>query len=126
MEEPTRTPETNKQKPSFLLTEQEEKQYQERSEEKALARKQQYKKWAIFTLMGLVFLGCMYLLFGGNTTEEDPKKDINELVPQAKENVLPSDKEFENHNFQIRNTLIYNIIKTLKNSYLYADSYAFY
>lgn len=93
MEEPTNTPETTKQRPSFLLTEEEEKQHQERNEEKALARKQQYKKWAIFTLMGLVFLGCMYLLFGGNTTEEDPKKDINELVPQAKENVLPSDKE---------------------------------
>lgn len=93
MEEQANTQESAKQKPIFLLTEEEEKQYQERSEEKTLARKQQYKKWAIFSLMGFVFLGCMYLLFGGNNIQEEPQKGINELVPQAKEVLLPSDKE---------------------------------
>ena len=92
MKELNPTSETETRKSSILLTEEEEKQYEQQSEEKALARKQQYKKWLVFTLMGLVFLGCMYLLFGNNT-EENTQKDVNELVPQAEENLLPNDKE---------------------------------
>ncbi|WGU67963.1 hypothetical protein QIU18_02575 [Capnocytophaga canimorsus] len=65
MENHNNTQPSAKQKISVLLTEEEEKQYEQQSQEKALARKQQYKKWLVFTLMGLVFLGCMYLLFGG-------------------------------------------------------------
>ncbi|MDO4229659.1 MAG: conjugative transposon protein TraM [Capnocytophaga sp.] len=93
MENHTNTQQSAKQKISVLLTEEEEKQYEQQNEEKTFARKQQYKKWLVFTLMGLVFLGCMYLLFGGDTSSEDTKNNIEELVPQAKENVLPSDKE---------------------------------
>ncbi|WP_392420433.1 conjugative transposon protein TraM [Capnocytophaga canis] len=93
MENHNNTQPLAKQKMSVLLTEEEEKQYEQQSQEKALARKQQYKKWLVFTLMGLVFLGCMYLLFGGDTSSENDPKSMDELVPEAKENVLPSDKE---------------------------------
>ncbi len=51
------------------------------------------KKPLIFGLMGIVFMGCMYLLF---KPSPDKKKieniGLNEAVPQATESKLPEDK----------------------------------
>jgi conjugative transposon TraM protein len=79
--------------PSFLVSEEEEKALQERNEEKALAKKQQLKKIVIYALMGIIFLACMYLLFGGGSEQEQTQVGINEVIPQATETLLPSDKE---------------------------------
>ena len=79
--------------PSFLVSEEEEKALQERNEEKALAKKQQLKKIVIYALMGIIFLACMYLLFGGGSEQEQTQVGINEAIPQATETLLPSDKE---------------------------------
>ena len=79
--------------PSFLVSEEEEKALQERNEEKALAKKQQLKKIIIYALMGIIFLACMYLLFGGGSEQEQTQVGINEAIPQATETLLPSDKE---------------------------------
>ena len=79
--------------PSFLVSEEEEKALQERNEEKALAKKQQLKKIIIYALMGIIFLACMYLLFGGGSEQKQTQVGINEAIPQATETLLPSDKE---------------------------------
>ena len=79
--------------PSFLVSEEEEKALQERNEEKALAKKQQLKKIIIYVLMGIIFLACMYLLFGGRSEQDQTQVGINEAIPQATETLLPSDKE---------------------------------
>ncbi|HSH65561.1 MAG TPA: conjugative transposon protein TraM, partial [Bacteroidia bacterium] len=54
---------------------------------------QKLKKPVIFALMGIVFVGCMYLLF---KPSEDKKKietiGLIEAVPQATESKLPDDK----------------------------------
>ena len=79
--------------PSFLVSEEEEKALQERNEEKNLAKKQQLKKIVIYALMGIIFLACMYLLFGVGSEQEQTQVGINEAIPQATETLLPSDKE---------------------------------
>ena len=43
--------------------------------------------------MGIIFLACMYLLFGGGSEQEQTQVGINEAIPQATETLLPSDKE---------------------------------
>ncbi|WP_185965587.1 conjugative transposon protein TraM [Flavobacterium zepuense] len=54
-----------------------------------------FKKPLIFSVMGLLFIGCLYLIFGRNSG--DKAKDvitvgINAAVPQASGDGLPTDK----------------------------------
>ena len=52
------------------------------------------KKPIIFALMGVVFLGCMYLIFKpsfGNKKVED--SGLNDVIPQASEAGLQADKQ---------------------------------
>lgn len=53
------------------------------------------KRPLIFALMGLVFLGCMYLIFSPSGGNDNPLEQvgINDAVPQATDPGLESDKQ---------------------------------
>jgi conjugative transposon TraM protein len=52
------------------------------------------KKLLIFGLMGVVFLGCMYLIFKPNSDKKEIENiGLNDVVPQASEADLQSDKQ---------------------------------
>ena len=57
--------------------------------------KERLKKPLIFSIMGLIFIGCLYLIFGRNG-EKNAKEaidiGINAAVPQASGDGLPTDK----------------------------------
>lgn len=51
------------------------------------------KKPLIFGLMGVVFLGCMYLIFKPDTDKTEIEKvGLNDVVPQATDAGMPADK----------------------------------
>ncbi|MGV4444166.1 hypothetical protein [Ornithobacterium rhinotracheale] len=55
---------TNQEEPekyNVLLTDEKQQAQEEQSEAQREETRKQLKKWLIFALMGLVFLGCMYL-----------------------------------------------------------------
>ncbi len=51
------------------------------------------KKPLIMVLMGIVFLGCLYLIFAPSDKGEDNTSGINGAVPQAKDADLQDDKQ---------------------------------
>lgn len=52
------------------------------------------KKPLIFTLMGIVCIGCMYLIFKPSTDKKQIESPgLNDSVPQASESVLQQDKQ---------------------------------
>ncbi|PIF62640.1 conjugative transposon protein TraM [Flavobacterium sp. 11] len=54
---------------------------------------QKLKKPLIFGLMGVVFLGCMYLIFKPSSEKKEIEKiGLNEVVPQATGAGMPADK----------------------------------
>ena len=54
---------------------------------------QKLKKPLIFGLMGIVFVGCMYLLFKPSADKNKIENiGLNNAVPQATESRLPEDK----------------------------------
>ncbi|GGF14436.1 conjugative transposon protein TraM [Flavobacterium limi] len=55
---------------------------------------ERFKKPLIFTLMGIVCIGCMYLIFKPSTDKKRiENRGLNDSVPQASESVLQADKE---------------------------------
>jgi len=72
------------------------------------------RKPIIFGLMGVVFVGCIYLIFKPSSDVSDVEQlGINELVPQASEEGLQSDKQkayekeiLEQKNQEKRNAMI--------------------
>lgn len=57
--------------------------------------KERLKKPILFGVMGLIFAACLYFIFGrdtGSKTKDEIKIGINEVVPQASEDGLPTDK----------------------------------
>lgn len=57
--------------------------------------KERLKKPVIFGVMGLACAVCLYFIFGqdlGNSTKEEIKTGINDAVPQASGDGLPTDK----------------------------------
>lgn len=72
------------------------------------------RKPIIFGLMGVVFIGCMYLIFKPSSEVKDLEQlGINEVVPQASEEGLQSDKQkayekeiLEQKNQEKRNAMI--------------------
>lgn len=55
--------------------------------------KERLKKPVIFLLMGIVFMGCMYLLFMPSSEERvSEKRGLNDAVPQASEAEMQADK----------------------------------
>lgn len=75
---------------------------------------QKLKKPLIFGLMGVVFLGCMYLIFKPSSEKKEIEKiGLNEVVPQATGAGMPADKGkayeeemLERKNQEKRNDLI--------------------
>lgn len=61
--------------------------------ESAMNKVQRLKKPFIFGLMGIVFLGCMYLIFKPSSEiKEIEKIGLNDVVPQATGTGMPDDK----------------------------------
>src|SRR5690554_3973646 len=64
------------------------------AEENAGNRAEKLKKPVIFALMGVVFLGCMYLIFKpSDDKKENENIGLNDAVPQANEAGLQADKQ---------------------------------
>ena len=62
--------------------------------ESSLNKVNKFKKPLIFSLMGIVFLGCMYLIFKpSENSKETEDIGLNDSVPQATDNGLQDDKE---------------------------------
>lgn len=86
---------TNQEEPekyNVLLTDEKQQAQEEQSEAQREETRKQLKKWLIFALMGLVFLGCMYLLFFMGNASEDKLKVEQDLIPEPAEISLPEDK----------------------------------
>ncbi|MRJ09345.1 conjugative transposon protein TraM [Ornithobacterium rhinotracheale] len=86
---------TNQEEPkkfSVLLTDEEQQAQEEQEEAQREENRKQLKKWFIFALMGLAFLGCMYLLFFMGNESEDKLKVEQDLIPEPTEISLPEDK----------------------------------
>ena len=61
--------------------------------ESAMNKVQRLKKPFIFGLMGIVFLGCMYLIFKPSSEKKEVDKiGLNDVVPQATGTGMPDDK----------------------------------
>jgi len=61
--------------------------------EEPLDRKLKLKKAAIFFLMGIVCLGCLYMIFSPTAKDKEAEKPkINEIVPQASVDEMQDDK----------------------------------
>lgn len=55
---------------------------------------ERFKKPLIFTLMGIVCIGCMYLIFKPSTDKKQiENRGLNDSVPQASESALQADKQ---------------------------------
>ncbi|MBO4232995.1 conjugative transposon protein TraM [Riemerella anatipestifer] len=86
---------TNQEEPekyNVLLTDEKQQAQEEQSEAQREETRKQLKKWLIFALMGLVFLGCMYLLFFMGNASDDKLKVEQDLIPEPAEISLPEDK----------------------------------
>ena len=78
------------------------------------SKMEKLRKPIIFGLMGVVFVGCMYLIFSPSSEiSEAEQLGINEVVPQASEEGLQSDKQkayekeiLEHKNQEKRNAMI--------------------
>jgi len=82
--------EIKKEKTSFFVAEE-----PDRSDAKAGEVRDRLKKPLVFGIMGIIFVACLYLIFGGNkeqTLKEGLTKGINDAVPQASGDGLPEDK----------------------------------
>lgn len=79
---------------SFLVENDDQKTGTDAPKDGAHNKAEKLKKPIIFALMGVVFLGCMYLIFkpspDKNTTED---MGLNDAVPQASDAGLQSDKQ---------------------------------
>lgn len=51
------------------------------------------KKAGLYLLLGIAFLGCMLLIFGGSNDKENETKIFNDVVPQASTADMQSDKQ---------------------------------
>jgi conjugative transposon TraM protein len=63
--------------------------------EKRTLNKERLKKPVIFGIMGIICAACLYFIFGrdlGSTAKEEIKAGINDAVPQASDDALPTDK----------------------------------
>lgn len=82
--------------------------------ESSLNKDDKFKKPIIFVLMGIVFLGCMYLIFKPSENSKVTEDiGLNDSVPEATDNGLQDDKEkayeeaiLEQMNLEKRNSLL--------------------
>src|SRR5690606_18892744 len=79
---------------SLLVEDGDPKNGMDAPQDSAQNKAEKLKKPVIFALMGVVFLGCMYLIFKPSSdkiTDEDI--GLNDAVPQATDAGLQSDKQ---------------------------------
>ncbi|PUB26426.1 conjugative transposon TraM protein [Elizabethkingia sp. YR214] len=89
------------------------KNLENQSEAKTQSRMEKLKKPVIFTLMGIVFLGSLYLVFKPTSDKSiKEQKGLNEFVPDASGSLMQSDKQkayeqalFEQKKQEEKNTL---------------------
>ena len=79
---------------SFLVDEDDQKTGTDAPKESAQKKAEKLKKPIIFILMGIVFLGCMYLIFKPSSDKKKVEDiGLNDAVPQATDAGLQSDKQ---------------------------------
>ncbi len=81
-----------KKEDNIKVTELGEKTVSE-TENSSLEKRQKLKKAVIFLLMGIVCLGCLYMIFSPKEKDlKDQQRGINEIVPQASVDAMADDK----------------------------------
>jgi conjugative transposon TraM protein len=87
--------ENEKKKPDVLILESNHQSEPSALNDNSTTRMERFKKPLIFSLLGIVFLGCMYLIFAPSSSDKVKKEDfgLNENVPQASDKVMQSDKQ---------------------------------
>jgi len=85
--------ENKQEKSSIRVTEDDIRESEDFSQDSTISPMEKLKKPLIFGLMGIVFLGCLYLIFNPSS-EKDKNEDslLNESVPEATSAELPMDK----------------------------------
>src|SRR5699024_4878153 len=85
--------ENKQEKSSIRVTEGDIKENEDFSRDSAISPMEKLKKPLIFGLMGIVFLGCLYLIFNPSSEKEKNEDSLlNESVPEATSDELPMDK----------------------------------
>ncbi|HSD06372.1 conjugative transposon protein TraM [Flavobacterium sp.] len=85
--------ENDNQKKVVRVTEGNPKEADDLLLESKLNKSQKLKKSLIFGLMGVVFIGCMYLIFNPSSDKKEIDKiGLNDNVPQATDAAMPADK----------------------------------
>nr|WP_315155627.1 conjugative transposon protein TraM [uncultured Flavobacterium sp.] len=85
-----------KKKTSVLVTDSSHKEAPNTPSDASINGMERYKKPLVFSLLGIVFLGCMYLIFAPSSSEKSKKIEdigLNEDVPEASDKGLQSDKQ---------------------------------
>lgn len=81
-------------KVSFLVEDDDPKNGMDATQDEAQNKADKLKKPIIFALMGVVFLGCMYLIFKPSSDKKTVEDiGLNDAVPQASDAGLQSDKQ---------------------------------
>lgn len=79
---------------SFLVEDDDQKTGADTPKDGAQNKAEKLKKPIIFVLMGVVFLGCMYLIFKPSSDKKKVENiGLNDAVPQASDAGLQSDKQ---------------------------------
>lgn len=85
--------ENKQEKSSIRVTEGDIKENEDFSQDSTISPIEKLKKPLIFGLMGIVFLGCLYLIFNPSSKKEKNEDSLlNESVPEATSDELPMDK----------------------------------
>lgn len=85
--------ENKREKSSIRVTEGDIKESEDFSQDSTISPMEKLKKPLIFGLMGIVFLGCLYLIFNPSSGKEKSEDSLlNESVPEATSAELPIDK----------------------------------
>lgn len=85
--------ENENKKPAVRITEGEPEERMDLLQDGRQNRFEKLKKPVIFTLMGIVFIGCMYLVFRPSENKNEIENiGLNDTVPEATETGLPADK----------------------------------
>lgn len=86
--------ENNNDKIRFLFGKKETENEMDATQEGAQNKADKLKKPIIFALMGVVFFGCMYLIFKPYSDKQKVEDiGLNDVVPQASDAGLQSDKQ---------------------------------
>ncbi len=86
--------ESENKRVSFLVEDGDPKNEMDATQDGAQNKAEKFKKPIIFALMGVVFFGCMYLIFKPSSDKKTVEDiGLNDAVPQASDAGLQSDKQ---------------------------------